>query len=87
MSTEQDAADFWNEVKRLELANQTEDPIYEYRLYYDQEGNITAGVPVIINRTLPDLPAGDYVVVSYEDYTQSHNKCIKHGQLQKKRLM
>lgn len=83
MSTEQDAADFWNEVKRLELANQTEDPVYEYRLYYNQHGTITSGVPVITNRPLPELPEGEYLIVTYEDYTHSHDKCVKNGQLQK----
>lgn len=87
MSTEQDAENFWSEVKRLQELNESPDPIYEYRLYYDADGNITSGYPLITNRPKPnDLPDGLYVVVTQVDYKNHSDKIVKDGALQKKRL-
>lgn len=87
MTTEQDVKDFWDEVKRLEIANQTPDPVYEYRLYYDANGDITSGIPVIINRPLPELPEGNYIVVTHEEYKSSANKHVVDGKLCKKSII
>jgi len=86
MTTDKDVQDFWEEVRRLELANQSPDPVYEYRLYYNDSGEITAGIPVIVNRPLPDLPQDPYIVVSLDEYRNSANKVVHDGRLEKKRF-
>jgi 5-formaminoimidazole-4-carboxamide-1-beta-D-ribofuranosyl 5'-monophosphate synthetase len=88
MNTEQDAENFWNEVNRLLEQNESPDPIYEYRLYHDSDGNITSGYSLIINRPEPaDLPKGSYIVVNREEYENRSDKIIKDGVLEKKRLL
>lgn len=87
MNTEQDVQKFWDEVKQLELANQSPDPITEYRLYYNETGDIVHNLSVIINRELPELPEGPYIVVSLEDYKNSANKVIVNRRLEKKNLI
>ena len=88
MNTEQDVKDFWNEVIRLQKQNESADPIIEYRLYYDDSGNITSGYPLITNRPEPsDLPIGSYIIVSKEDYQYSSDKVVKNGLLEKKRIL
>ena len=86
MTTEKNVLDFWEEVRRLELANQSPDPVYEYRLYYDDRGEITAGIPVIVNKILPNLPKDSYLVVTLEEYRDSANKVVRDGRLEKKRF-
>jgi len=86
MTTDKDVQEFWEEVRRLELANQTPDPVHEYRLYYDDHGEITASIPVIVNRPLPDLPTGPYITVSLDEYRNSANQIVRQGRLEKKRL-
>lgn len=87
MITEQDVEDFWNEVKRLQELNESPDPIYEYRLYYDSKGKIVAGYPFITNKPVhEDMPSGAYIVVSKADYENHVGKIVKDGVLQKKRL-
>src|SRR6056300_362646 len=86
MTTEKNVLDFWEEVRRLELANQSPDPVYEYRLYYDDRGEINAGIPVIVNKILPNLPKDSYLVVTLEEYRDSANKVVRDGRLEKKRF-
>ena len=88
MNTEQDVENFWNEVNRLLEQNKSADPIYEYRLYHDSDGNITSGFPLIINRPEPeDLPKGSYVVVNRDEYENHSGKIIKDGTLEKKNIV
>ena len=84
MNTEQDAEKFWNEVNSLLRENQTDDPIHEYRFYYDETGEITDRISVVTNRPLPELPEGSYILVSREQYTTSDNMLVKSGILVKK---
>lgn len=80
MNTEQE---FWEEFKTLQQANESADPVIEYRIYYDQEGRVLLGTPVVLNRELPELPDDDYIVVSKEQYHNLGNEIVKNGELVK----
>lgn len=81
MNTEQDAENFWNEVNTLLQQNQTADAIHEYRIYYDDLGEITDRISVVTNRPLPELPENSYITVSREQYMNSDNMIVKSGML------
>lgn len=81
MSTEQDAAKFWTEVEQLEKHNQSSDPVYEYRIYYQEDGTVISGHPVIFNRENQILPGGKYILVSQSEYENLGSKIVKDGAL------
>lgn len=84
MNTEKDTENFWSEVNELLQQNQTDDPVNEYRIYYDESGEITDRISVVINRPLPELPADSYIIVDREQYNHSENMQVKSGILVKK---
>jgi len=82
MSTEQDAAKFWTEVEQLEKANQTTEPVFEYRIYYEEDGTVVSGHPVRLGiEDGTELPDGSYIVVSFEEYRNLGSKIVKDGML------
>ena len=85
MNTEQDVENFWNEVNRLQKLNESPEPVYEYRLYYNESGTIISGYPLIINRPeAQNLPTGPYIVVSKDEYENHSDKIVKNEVLKKR---
>lgn len=82
MSTEQDAARFWAEVEQLEKSNQTSEPVFEYRIYYEEDGTVLSGHPIRLDiKEEISLPTGPYIVVSLDDYRNLGSKIVKDGAL------
>lgn len=82
MSTEQDAAKFWAEVEQLEKSSQSADPVYEYRIYYEEDGTVISGQPVRLDvEDCNPLPTGSYITVSFEEYQNLGSKIVKDGAL------
>jgi len=82
MSIEQDAAKFWAEVEQLEKNNQSTEPVYEYRIYYEEDGTVVSGQPVRLDVADGNpLPIGPYITVSLEEYRNLGNKIVKDGAL------
>lgn len=82
MSTEQDTAKFWAEVEQLEKANQSSEPVYEYRIYYEEDGTVVSGQPVRLDVVDENpLPSGPYITVSLEKYRNLGSKIVKDGAL------
>lgn len=69
---------FWDEVERL---TKPTDPIeFEYRLYYNKQGDIVVGTMIKDQPVDVDCP---YLTVSKEDYEQYYNYYVKDGALKK----
>lgn len=83
MNTEQDATEFWNEVRRLEQQNESPEPVYEYRLYYDDSGKIVSGQVINQNSSTTTADQGQYLVVSKDEYDNCANKIVKNAVLVK----
>lgn len=82
MSTEQDTAKFWNEVEQLEKSNQTSDPVFEYRIYYEEDGTVISGQSIRLDiKEETALPPGPYIVVSLDEYRNLGSKIVKDGVL------
>jgi hypothetical protein len=68
--------EFWQEVESLIKPVVT--PKIEYRLYYNQLGEITMGT-----MTTDTLPTDPYVIVTKEEYDTYFNYCVVNEQLVK----
>ena len=50
---------------------------YEYRIYYDESGNITATSPTVKDAEMYGL-SGDYIVVDENTYKSVYMECYKY---------
>ena len=71
----QDEIDFWQEFASLVVQPTT--PKIEYRLYYNEFGEITLGT----NTVNDSMPTGDFLVVTEDEYTHYYQYKVVKGKL------
>lgn len=65
------------QLDELGLLIKPESVVYEYRIYYDENGNITATSPTVKEAEMYGL-SGDYIVVDNDTYKSVYTECHKY---------
>ena len=65
------------QLDELGLLITPEPAVYEYRIYYDESGNITATSPTVKDAEMYGL-SGDYIVVDENTYKSVYMECYKY---------
>lgn len=65
------------QLDELGLLIKPESVVYEFRIYYDENGNITSTSPTVKDAEMYGL-SGDYIVVDNDTYKSVYAECHKY---------